>query len=82
MEILSIFGLISTFSLLGVIGWSLGSVVKDTIEVAKTMHEIPCANCQYFTDDHRLKCTLHPKIANTEQAIDCSDYRTYKRFYS
>jgi hypothetical protein len=82
MEILSIFGLISTFSLLGIIGWSLGSVVKDTIEVAKTMHEIPCANCQYFTDDHRLKCTLHPKIANTEQAIDCSDYRTYKRFYS
>lgn len=81
MEILSILGLISTFSLLGIVGWSLGSVVKDTIEVAKTMHEIPCANCQYFTDDHRLKCTLHPKIANTEQAIDCSDYRAYNRFY-
>ncbi|PSF37678.1 hypothetical protein C7H19_08980 [Aphanothece hegewaldii CCALA 016] len=82
MEILSILGLISTFSLLGLVGWTLGSVVKDTIEVAKTMHEIPCANCQYFTDDHRLKCTLHPKTANTEQAIDCSDYRVYNRFYS
>lgn len=82
MEILSILGLISTFSLLGLVGWSLGSVVKDTIEVAKTMHEIPCANCLYFTDDHRLKCTLHPKIANTEQAIDCSDYRAYQRYYS
>ncbi|WP_206814642.1 hypothetical protein [Chroococcus sp. FPU101] len=82
MEILSVLGLMTTVSLLGMVGWTLGSVVKDTIEVAKTMHEIPCANCQYFTNDHRLKCTLHPKIANTEQAIDCSDYRRYSKYYS
>lgn len=82
MEILSILGLMTTLSLLGMVGWTLGSVVKDTIEVAKTMHEVPCANCQYFTNDHRLKCTLHPQIANTEQAIDCSDYRTYSKYYS
>jgi RNA polymerase subunit RPABC4/transcription elongation factor Spt4 len=42
--------------------------------VAKTMHQIPCARCRYFTNDHRLKCPVHPQIANTEGAINCRDY--------
>jgi hypothetical protein len=39
------------------------------------MHEIPCSECKFFTNNHRLKCTVRPTIANTEEAIDCSDYR-------
>ncbi len=39
------------------------------------MHQIPCSNCKFFTNDHRLKCTVSPSIANTEQAINCGDYR-------
>jgi RNA polymerase subunit RPABC4/transcription elongation factor Spt4 len=39
------------------------------------MHQIPCHNCQFFTNNYRLKCTVHPSIANTEEAIDCSDYQ-------
>ncbi|WP_315862613.1 hypothetical protein [Geminocystis sp. NIES-3708] len=38
------------------------------------MHKIPCSRCQYFTNNYRLKCTLQPLIANTESAIDCSDF--------
>jgi hypothetical protein len=38
------------------------------------MHKIPCPNCQFFTNDHRLKCTIKPLIANTEDAISCQDY--------
>lgn len=82
MVIFNILGIISAFSLLGMVVWSLGSAVKDTVGVAKTMHEIPCANCQYFTNDHRLKCTIYPQIANTEQAIDCTDYRANRKYYS
>lgn len=39
------------------------------------MHQIPCSNCQFFTNDYRLKCTVNPSVANTERAINCCDYR-------
>lgn len=54
--------------------WSVYSALKDTTERAQKMHQIPCTNCQFFTNDYRLKCTVQPRVANTEQAIDCSDY--------
>lgn len=48
--------------------------IKATMKRAKVMHNIPCVDCQYFTNDHRLKCTIQPRIANTELAKDCSDF--------
>lgn len=53
---------------------TLYSACNDTAAKAKKMHQIPCSNCQYFTNDYRLKCTIQPMIANTEQAIGCRDY--------
>ena len=64
------------------LGWTLGSAVRDTTARAKKMHEIPCTNCQFFTNDHRLKCTAQPYIANTEKAINCSDYQPQPQFYA
>jgi hypothetical protein len=52
---------------------SLWAAVRDSVTTAKLMH--PCTGCQYFTDNYRLKCTVRPSIANTEEAIDCSDYQ-------
>ena len=57
------------------VGWTLCSAMRDTAARAKRMHKIPCTNCQFFTNDYRLKCTIQPLIANTEKAIDCFDYR-------
>jgi hypothetical protein len=54
---------------------SLWSAARDSVTTAKQMHQIPCAGCQYFTDNYRLKCTVRPSIANTEEAINCSDYQ-------
>ncbi len=54
---------------------SLWAAVRDSVTTAKLMHQIPCTGCQYFTDNYRLKCTVRPSIANTEEAIDCSDYQ-------
>ncbi|MGD1913441.1 MAG: hypothetical protein ACFB2X_22170 [Rivularia sp. (in: cyanobacteria)] len=56
-------------------GWSMWSAARDSLAIAKKMHQIPCADCQYFTDDYRLKCTVKPSIANTEEAIECVDYQ-------
>jgi hypothetical protein len=55
--------------------WSLWSAARDSVTTAKQMHQIPCTGCQFFTDNYRLKCTVHPSIANTEDAIDCLDYQ-------
>jgi len=54
---------------------TLWSAIQQTVGVAKRMHQIPCSGCKFFTGDYRLKCTVHPSRANTETAINCSDYR-------
>lgn len=55
--------------------WSLWAAVRDTVTTGKRLHQIPCANCQYFTGDYRLKCTVQPDMANSEAAIHCLDYQ-------
>jgi hypothetical protein len=55
--------------------WSLWSAARDSVATAKQMHQVPCSGCQFFTDDYRLKCTVHPSIANTEEAINCHDFQ-------
>lgn len=67
---------VGAFSILSLCSWSLISCVLDAIAQAKRMHQIPCTKCRFFTGDYRLKCTVNPSVANTEQAIDCSDYRS------
>ncbi|ACC82890.1 hypothetical protein [Nostoc punctiforme] len=54
---------------------SLWTAARDSVTTAKQMHQIPCTGCQFFTDNYRLKCTVRPSIANTEEAIDCLDYQ-------
>ena len=55
-------------------GITLGQFSRDVWQRARQMHQVPCHNCQFFTNDHRLKCPLHPIIANSETAINCRDY--------
>lgn len=61
---------------LGLLLSTLITSLKDIKNKSEIMHRIPCSNCKYFTNNHRLKCTLQPLIANTEYAIDCSDFTT------
>lgn len=61
--------LLSALVLLTVFG-----AAKDIVERSKQMHQIPCSDCQFFTNNHRLKCTVNPHIACTEEAVGCSDY--------
>ena len=56
---------------LGITLWQFG---RDVLQRSRIMHQIPCAKCAFFTNDHRLKCTLHPRQANSEAAITCRDY--------
>lgn len=48
--------------------------LQDGVARLKRLHQIPCSRCAYFTGDYRLKCTVHPCKALTEDALDCRDY--------
>ena len=67
--------LVCAWGLIIVIAWSLWSAARDTVKTAKKMHQIPCSHCVFFTNNYRLKCTINPSTANTEEAIHCVDYR-------
>ncbi|BAY19092.1 hypothetical protein NIES2109_51010 [Nostoc sp. HK-01] len=66
---------VGAWSLMILVAWSLWTAARDSVATAKQMHQIPCPGCQFFTDDYRLKCTVHPSVANTEEAINCMDYQ-------
>jgi hypothetical protein len=66
---------ITAWTVIILFAWSIWSAARDSVTTAKQMHQIPCSGCQFFTDDYRLKCTVHPSIANTEEAISCIDYQ-------
>jgi hypothetical protein len=61
---------------------SLGALIREAIKHTSRMHQIPCANCQFFTNDYSLKCTIHPSEALSEAAINCPDYQALDKPYS
>ena len=65
----------SAWTLIIILAWSLWNTFQDGVTTVKNMHQIPCSGCQFFTGDYRLKCTVQPSIANSEDAIDCIDYQ-------
>lgn len=66
---------ILAWGLIILLGLTLWNAMRYILIRGKQMHAIPCPHCQYFTNNHRLKCTVQPTLANTEKAITCSDYR-------
>ena len=54
--------------------WRLIAIAKQAIQHLQRLHQIPCDKCAYFTGDYRLKCTVNPMVAMSEQAIGCRDF--------
>nr|WP_072040827.1 hypothetical protein [Tolypothrix bouteillei] len=54
--------------------WSMWRAAGIGFATIKRLHQIQCSNCRFFTGDYRLKCTIHPIFALTEEAINCSDF--------
>jgi hypothetical protein len=48
--------------------------IEKASDLIKTLHQIPCSGCAFFTNDYRLKCTVNPINACTEAAIACRDF--------
>jgi hypothetical protein len=58
------------------VGWTVLLMVREAAKQTSKMHQIPCSNCKFFTDNYTLKCAVNPSIALTEAAIHCPDYRS------
>lgn len=69
-------GIFFGWGFLACLGLSLWSFVRETVQVTQHLHQIPCAQCQFFTNNSVLKCTVHPTTALSEQAIHCPDFRS------
>jgi hypothetical protein len=41
---------------------------------SKILQKVPCKKCQFFANNHYLKCAVKPDTVLTEEAIDCSEY--------
>jgi hypothetical protein len=67
-----------TWLMVGLVIWSLWSNLRNGVEQVKQMHQIPCANCQFFTHSYHLKCPVHPTEALSDDAINCPDYDPYR----
>lgn len=69
-----ILGMVLGWGFLLCLGYTLLSFLHETAQVSHRLHQIPCAQCRFFTNQSVLKCPVHPTTALSEQAIDCPDF--------
>jgi RNA polymerase subunit RPABC4/transcription elongation factor Spt4 len=67
---------VMAWGLVLIVFWSIFAAFRDGMARVKTLHEIPCANCRFFTHSYHLKCPVHPSAALSEAAIGCRDFET------
>ncbi len=72
-----ILGMCLGWGFLGCLALNLWHFVRETVQVAQKLHQIPCSQCQFFTNNPTLKCTVHPRSALSEQAIHCPDFSIF-----
>ncbi len=65
---------VAAWAIVGMGAWTVWTAVRDGVARGRRMHQIPCANCQYFSGDYHLKCPVHPTVALSEGAIGCPDF--------
>ncbi len=44
-----------------------------------SLHQLPCHNCRYFSNNNYFKCAVHPSTVLTEEAMNCRDYHPQDR---
>ncbi|MBE9232889.1 hypothetical protein IQ231_14670 [Cuspidothrix issatschenkoi LEGE 03284] len=47
-----------------------------------SLTKVPCKKCQFYANNHYLKCAVKPDSVLTEKAVDCSEYTPKKKGFS
>ncbi len=53
---------------------SICLAVREGAMKLQKLHQIPCNRCAFSTRDYRLKCTVCPRQAFSEEAIGCREF--------
>lgn len=40
----------------------------------KSVHQVPCKNCRFYSNNHYLKCAVQPSMVMTDEAKNCCEY--------
>jgi hypothetical protein len=85
---LNIYELVFSLTPLGlVLLWAISLVIFQKIRSnldnkvvfkINTLEKVPCKNCQFFCNNHYLKCAVKPDIVLTEAAMQCWEYSPKK----
>lgn len=67
---------IIAWSLVCAIALSLIATSRRSIANLRKLHQVPCSRCIFSTSDYRLKCSVHPTEAFSEDAIGCYDFES------
>lgn len=70
------------WTLIGLFFWSAWKAGREGVAQLRRLHQVPCSRCAFFTGDYRLKCTVHPSNALSEEAINCLDFEPTMARYS
>ncbi|MBD2354029.1 hypothetical protein H6G41_05235 [Tolypothrix sp. FACHB-123] len=46
--------------------------------IIHTLRKVPCKNCQFYANNHYLKCAVQPSLVMTEEAKNCPEYSPSK----
>lgn len=51
---------------------------KERLSLTKHNSKVACRKCYFFSNNHHLRCAVHPDKVLTKKAQDCRDYQTNK----
>jgi hypothetical protein len=66
--------MIVVWTMLGSLSWLTWATLRAGWQHLRRLHQVPCDRCAFFTGDYRLKCTVHPYKALTEESLHCLDF--------
>lgn len=49
-------------------------LARSEIFSLESLQQYPCKKCRFFSNNPYIKCAVHPYMALTQKAINCSDY--------
>ncbi|MGG6268808.1 hypothetical protein ACQ4M3_32485 [Leptolyngbya sp. AN03gr2] len=53
--------------------WKLN---RKEVKSTRSLAQLPCKKCQYFSNNPYMKCAVNPHVAMTPSANECTDFRS------
>ncbi|MCU0551395.1 MAG: hypothetical protein MUC48_18775 [Leptolyngbya sp. Prado105] len=51
---------------------------QKSSRISRELARLPCKKCQFFSNNHYIKCAVNPHVVMTPHANECQDYRSKK----